>query len=124
MRKAPSSPPDEAIVVSSRGCAALSDHHRLQARVAGGPEPAGSGLRLERAEPEVGQRHHVCLDGRRLAVPGSGFGPVFAADRGLSCAGATGSMQASLDRSLVLDALESALVHRRPETGLIHHSDR
>jgi transposase InsO family protein len=33
-------------------------------------------------------------------------------------------MQASLDRFLVLDALESALGRRRPETGLIHHSDR
>jgi len=34
------------------------------------------------------------------------------------------SMQATLDRSLVLEALESALGHRRPEAGLIHHSDR
>jgi transposase InsO family protein len=34
------------------------------------------------------------------------------------------SMQANLDRSLVLNALESALGHRRPEAGLIHHSDR
>jgi transposase InsO family protein len=33
-------------------------------------------------------------------------------------------MQANLDRSLVLNALESALGHRRPEAGLIHHSDR
>jgi transposase InsO family protein len=33
-------------------------------------------------------------------------------------------MQASLDRSLVLDALGSALGHRRPEAGLIHHSDQ
>jgi transposase InsO family protein len=32
-------------------------------------------------------------------------------------------MQASLDRFLVLDALQSALGHRRPEAGLIHHSD-
>jgi transposase InsO family protein len=34
------------------------------------------------------------------------------------------SMQATLGRSLVLDALESALGHRCPEAGLIHHSDR
>jgi len=34
------------------------------------------------------------------------------------------SMQATLDRSLVLGALESAFGHRRPEAGLIHHSDR
>ena len=33
-------------------------------------------------------------------------------------------MQARLERSLVLGALESALGHRRPEAGLIHHSDR
>ncbi len=33
------------------------------------------------------------------------------------------SIQATLDRSLVLNALESALGHRRPEAGLIHHSD-
>ncbi len=34
------------------------------------------------------------------------------------------SMQTALDRSLVLDALGSALGYRRPEAGLIHHSDR
>ena len=34
------------------------------------------------------------------------------------------SMQASLHKQLVLDALGSALGHRRPEAGLIHHSDR
>ncbi len=34
------------------------------------------------------------------------------------------SMQATLDWSLVLNALGSALVHRRPAAGLIHHSDR
>ena len=33
-------------------------------------------------------------------------------------------MQASLDRSLVLKALEAALGHRRPGPGLLHHSDR
>ncbi len=34
------------------------------------------------------------------------------------------AMQASLDRSLVLKALEAALGHRRPGPGLLHHSDR
>jgi transposase InsO family protein len=34
------------------------------------------------------------------------------------------SMQASLHKQLVLDALGSALGHRRPEAGLIHHSDQ
>ena len=34
------------------------------------------------------------------------------------------SMQPRLDRSLVLKALQSALGHRRPEAGLVHHSDR
>ena len=34
------------------------------------------------------------------------------------------SMRATLGRSLVVDALGSALGHRRPEAGLIHHSDR
>ena len=33
-------------------------------------------------------------------------------------------MQARLDRSLVLKALEAALGHRRPGPGLLHHSDR
>ena len=33
-------------------------------------------------------------------------------------------MQASLERSLVLDALQSALGQRPPQAGLIHHSDR
>jgi putative transposase len=34
------------------------------------------------------------------------------------------AMQASLDRSLVLKALEATLGHRRPGPGLLHHSDR
>jgi putative transposase len=34
------------------------------------------------------------------------------------------SMQSRLDRSLVVNALESALCQRRPEAGLLHHSDR
>ena len=33
-------------------------------------------------------------------------------------------MQARLDRSLVLEALESAPGQRHPEVGLLHHSDR
>jgi len=34
------------------------------------------------------------------------------------------SMSTSLQADLVLDALRMALVHRRPEAGLLHHSDR
>ena len=34
------------------------------------------------------------------------------------------SMQETLERSLVVDALEMALRARRPESGLLHHSDR
>lgn len=34
------------------------------------------------------------------------------------------SMQANLDRSLVLNALQSALCQRSPQAGLLHHSDR
>jgi transposase InsO family protein len=34
------------------------------------------------------------------------------------------ALQARLDRSLVLKALEAALGQRQPQTGLIHHSDR
>ena len=34
------------------------------------------------------------------------------------------SMQASMDRSLVVNALESALCQRHPQAGLLHHSDR
>jgi putative transposase len=34
------------------------------------------------------------------------------------------SMQTRLDRSLVINALESALGQRTPEAGLLHHSDR
>ncbi len=33
-------------------------------------------------------------------------------------------MQARSDRSLVVNALQSALYQRRPEAGLLHHSDR
>ncbi|GAB4453715.1 MAG: hypothetical protein OHK0029_07020 [Armatimonadaceae bacterium] len=34
------------------------------------------------------------------------------------------SMQESLERSLVVNALEAALCQRYPEAGLVHHSDR
>ena len=34
------------------------------------------------------------------------------------------SMDSSMDRSLALDALSMALMTRRPEAGLLHHSDR
>ncbi len=34
------------------------------------------------------------------------------------------SMQTSLNRSLVLNALEAALCQRHPQAGLLHHSDR
>ena len=34
------------------------------------------------------------------------------------------SMQSSLERGLVIRALESALCQRHPEAGLVHHSDR
>ena len=34
------------------------------------------------------------------------------------------SMQSRLNRSLVVNALQSALCQRRPEAGLVHHSDR
>jgi transposase InsO family protein len=34
------------------------------------------------------------------------------------------SMQSRLDRSLVVNALQLALGHRRPGAGLVHHSDR
>lgn len=34
------------------------------------------------------------------------------------------SMQKTLERRLVIDALEMALGRRRPEAGLLHHSDR
>lgn len=34
------------------------------------------------------------------------------------------SMQQSLERSLVVQALESAICQRHPEAGLVHHSDR
>jgi transposase InsO family protein len=34
------------------------------------------------------------------------------------------SMQAGVDRSLVVNALESALCQRHPQAGLLHHSDR
>ena len=34
------------------------------------------------------------------------------------------SMNRRVDRQLVVDAMQMALDHRRPEAGLIHHSDR
>ncbi len=34
------------------------------------------------------------------------------------------AMQSSLDQSLAIAALEMAVAHRRPSTGMIHHTDR
>lgn len=63
--------------------APLQGHHGLQARPAGGAEPAGKKFRTGSAEPGVDGGSDPHLDGRRLAVPGGGAGPVQPRDRWL-----------------------------------------
>jgi hypothetical protein len=42
-------------------------------------KPSAARLRCERAQPEVGRGHHLCLDTGRLGLSGSHSGPAFAA---------------------------------------------
>ncbi len=56
---------------------------RLQARLPDRPECPGARLHRERAEPRLGDRHHVRVDGRGLAVSGGDSRPVLAARGGL-----------------------------------------
>ena len=56
---------------------------RLEARAPGGAQRAGARLRSDGAEPEVAGRHDLRADQGRLAVPGTGAGPVRAQARRL-----------------------------------------
>jgi transposase InsO family protein len=53
--------------------------HRQRSYVQHRPEPAGSRLQSRSAEPEMGWRHKLHLDPRRLAVSGGDPGPSFTA---------------------------------------------
>ena len=77
----------------------------------------------------MGRRHYVHLNTRRLAVSCGRAGFVFAAHCRRVQARLRWSMQASLDRSIVLNALGAALRQRGSGStgsaeGILHHSDR
>ena len=42
-------------------------------------ESPAARLRCEPAQPEVGRRHHLCLDARRMGLSGGHSGPAFTA---------------------------------------------
>jgi transposase InsO family protein len=95
---------------------ALAAHDQQPPRSAGGAQSAGA-VRTDWPEPSVGDRHHLCGDGRRLAVCCGILDGWSRRLVGWSCS-------ATLHTPLVLAALESAIARRQPGPGLIHHSDR
>ena len=52
--------------------------HRQRSQVQHIAESPATRLRCEPAQPEVGRRHHLCLDTRRLGLFGRHSGPAFA----------------------------------------------
>ena len=70
-----------------------------------------------RPGPAVGRRHHLSQNLGGLAVPGRRPGRLLRRIVGWSMAG-------HMRAELVTDALAMALAHRRPEPGLIRHSDQ
>ena len=74
-------------------------------------------LPRRRHEQGLGHGHHVRLDSRGLALPGSDHGSVLPTGRRLVHG-------ENIDTNLCLRALEMAIQSRRPPPGLIHHSDR
>ena len=101
---------------AARPPAAAADH-RQPPRPAGRPEPARPPLRRRAARHGLAGRHQPPADRRGLAVPGRDRGPGHARGRRL------GHGRSPAGRA-VLDALATALQRRRPEPGLVHHSDR
>ena len=63
---------------AGQGGETLQGHDELQSHTAGGRERARAGLLHERAKPEVGRRHQLSVDQRRLGLPGGHCGPAFA----------------------------------------------
>ena len=70
-----------------------------------------------RPRRDLGDRHHVHLDGGGMGVPGGHPRPVLAAVVGWA-------LSARITQDLALEALGMALARRRPPQGLVHHSDR
>jgi hypothetical protein len=95
VRQAPGGTTDAAGSLAGRGRSALPRDDRLQARAAGSGQTAGAGFQRPGGETEVGQRHHVPVDGRGLAVSGGGAGPIQSPRRGLVYAGEAGSLPSS-----------------------------
>ena len=85
--------------------------------VHGGAEPTRPAVRRAGAEYALGHRHHLHPDPRRLAIPGRGAGPVFAAGRWLgdagTHAGGPGAAGAAVGR-----------VAAKAGPGLVLHSDQ
>ena len=72
-------------------------------------------------------RVHLRVDKGRLAVSGSSTGSVFPESSrlgGPQIRFDLRSMDKTMERGLVINALQMALLGRKPEKGLLHHSDR
>ena len=80
--------------------------------------PRAPRLRADGAEPALGRRHH------RDRAPGraSSTSPSSSTASQRRCVG--WAMAEHMRAELVVDALEMAVGRRRPDAGLVHHSDR
>ena len=75
-RSPPGSPADARQRPAGSAEAAVQADHGQPSRLANRAEPARSGLHGHRAQQEVGRRHLLRMDPRRLAVPGRRHRPV------------------------------------------------
>ena len=83
----------------------------------GGCHRAGPAVRGDGAEPDVGRRLHLSMDGGRLALRGGVID--------LSSRRVVGwSMSATMAARLVADALTMAIWRRGKPDALLHHSDQ
>ena len=90
---------------------------RSACRASGSPTISSIATSLPALRTALGRRHHLPAHLGGLAVPGRRAGPLQPPDRRLG-------MADHMRTELVTDALQMALAHRRPEPGLIWHSDQ
>jgi transposase InsO family protein len=121
LRQAPGRPAHAPGGATSGGWSALPGDDELEARTAGSRESTGSGLHQDFGAAEANVKWASDIT---YLWTGEG-GLYLAVVLDLFSRRVVGwSMQASLDRSLVLNALQAALSLRQPGRGLLHHSDR
>lgn len=73
---------------SGQGGAEVQGHHPVEAWLAHGPEPAGTGLHRRRAKPGVAGGYYLRRNRRGLALPRGGTGGLFPRGDGLGHGGA------------------------------------